>query len=123
MNLKGIFVLILILLLVGVAVADAKSGGRGGRSSGSSSKSISSAGSHFSTGDAAKGFGIASVPTLTKSTKKRTHIDDDLFENETENESARQSPGIGVWPLFLITGVLLLSGRNRTLGDLFNKKY
>ena len=116
MKLKVIFVLLLVLFLVSVAAIDAKSSGRsGGRSSGISSKSVSSTGSHSITGDTAKALGIASVPFAAKSTMKKTHLDDDLFENETENETenktAQQSPGMGLLPAFLAMGVLLLATR------------
>jgi hypothetical protein len=110
-KLKVIFVLRPVLFLVSVAAIDAKSSGRsGGKSSGSYSKSVSSSGSHPPIGDAAKVAGIASVPAIAKSTKK-THLDDDLFENETENETAQQSPGMGALPAFLAMGMLLLAWR------------
>ena len=116
MKLKVIFVLLLVLFLVSVAAIDAKSSGRsGGKSSGSYSKSVSSSGSHSLIGDAAKVAGIASVPVIVKSTKKKTHLDDDLFENETENETAQQSPGMGALPAFLAMGMLLLALRKRTV--------
>ena len=111
MKLKVILVLLMVLFLVSVAAIDARSSGRsGGKSSGSYSKSVSSTGSHSITGSAAKAVGIASVPFVAKSTKKK-HFDDDLFENATENETAPQSPGMGVLPAFLAIGVLLLALR------------
>jgi hypothetical protein len=55
--------------------------------------------------------GIASVPAIVKINKKKTHLDDDLFENETENETAQQSPGMGALPAFLAMGMLLLAWR------------
>jgi hypothetical protein len=57
--------------------------------------------------------GIASVPAIVKINKKKTHLDDDLFENETENETAQQLPGMGALPAFLAMGMLLLAWRKR----------
>ena len=95
MKLKVVFVILLILLLVGAAVADAKSSGRGGRSSGSGGKSFSSNPSlSFSKDTAAKTVAVASLPGLARS-KKKIHDGDDLFENETENDTAQQSPKHG----------------------------
>ena len=74
---------------------------------------VGTSGSHSLIGDAAKVAGIASVPAIAKSTKKKTHLDDDLFENETENETAQQSPGMGALPAFLAVGMLLLARRKR----------
>jgi hypothetical protein len=114
MKLKVIFVLLIVLFLVSVAAIDAKSSGRsGGKSSGFSSKSVSSTGSHSITGDVAKVVGISSLGTAGKSTKKKTHLDDDLFENETQNETAQQSPGMGVLSASLAIGMLLLARRKR----------
>jgi hypothetical protein len=108
---KVIFVLLLVLFLLSVAAIDAKSSGRsGGKSSGFSSKSVSSTGSHSITGDAAKVVGIAGAGMAAKSTMKKTHLD---FENETQNETAQQSPGMGVLPAFLAIGLLLLARRKR----------
>ena len=113
---KVIFVLLLVLFLFSVAAIDAKSSGRsGGKSSGFSSKSVSSTGSHSITGDAAKVVGISSLGMAAKSTKKNTHLDDDLFENDTQNGTAQQSPGMGVLPAFLAIGLLLLARRKRTV--------
>jgi hypothetical protein len=93
-------VLLIVLLLVGAAIVDGKSkGGGGGRSSGSSAKGFSSALSSSSAKDTvAKAVGISTLPALVKSTKKKVHHDDDLFENETENETAEQSPNIDALP-------------------------
>ncbi|MFA6372431.1 MAG: hypothetical protein WCW68_07385 [Methanothrix sp.] len=116
MKLKVIFVLLIVLFLVSIAAIDAKSSGRsGGKSSGFSSKSVSSTGSHSITGDVAKVVGISSLGMAAKSTKKKTHLDDDLFENETENDTAQQSPGMGVLPAFLAIGMILLAWRKRTV--------
>jgi hypothetical protein len=113
MKLKVIFVLLLVLFLFSVAAIDAKSSGRsGGKSSGFSSKSVSSTGSHSITGDAAKVVGIAGAGMAAKSTMKKTHLD---FENETQNETAQQSPGMGVLPAFLAIGLLLLAKRKGTV--------
>ena len=110
MNKKAVFafaVLLIVLLLVGAAIVDAKSkGGGGGRSGGSSSKGFSSALSSSSAKDTvAKAVGISAIPMLTKSTKKKTHVDaDDAFENESfDNETADaqeapKSPGSGILP-------------------------
>ncbi len=109
MNLKVFFVLLLVLFLLSVAVIDAKSKGGGGRSSGSSSKSVSSKATSSLTDGATKAIGLSSVGIAAKSTNKK-HIDGDLFENETENETA-QSPGMGALPAFLAIGVVLLACR------------
>ncbi len=112
MKLKVIFVLLIVLFLVSVAAIDAKSSGRsGGKSSGFSSKSVSQ-GSNTITGDVAKIVGICKPGIAAKSTKKKTHLD---FENETENETAQQSPGMGVLPASLAIGMLLLAMRKRTM--------
>jgi hypothetical protein len=112
MKLKVIFVLLLVLFLVSVAAIDAKSSGRsGGKSSGSYSKSVSSKATSSITEGAAKIVGISSLGMAAKSTTKKKHIDDDLFENETE--TAQQSPGMGVLPAFLAIGMLLLAWRKR----------
>lgn len=110
MNLKVFFVLLLVLFLLSVAVIDAKSKGGGGRSSGSSSKSVSSKATSSLTDGATKTIGLSGLGMAAKSTKKK-HIDDDLFENETENETARQSPGMSALPAFLAIGVFLLAWR------------
>ena len=110
MNLKVFFVLLLVLFLLSVAVIDAKSKGGGGRSSGSSSKSVSSKATSSLTDGATKAIGLSSLGIAAKSTKKK-HIGDDLFENETENETARQSPGMGALPAFLAIGMILLAWR------------
>ncbi len=116
MKLKVIFVLLLVLFLVSVAAIDAKSSSRsGGKSSGSYSKSVSSKATSSVTEGAAKIVGISSLGMAAKSTTKKKHIDDDLFENETENETAQQSPGMGVLPAFLAMGMILLAWRKRTL--------
>lgn len=116
MNKKTIFafaVLLIVLLLVGAAIVDAKSkGGGGSRSSGS--KSFSSALSSSSAKDTAvKAVGVSGLMALGKSTKKKIHHDDDLFENETENDTAEQSPNTGVLPAFLAAGMLFMAGRRR----------
>ncbi|MFZ2470342.1 MAG: hypothetical protein WAW52_00215 [Methanothrix sp.] len=114
MKLKVIFVLLLVLFLVSVAAIDAKSSGRsGGKSSSSYSKSVSSKATSSIAVGAAKMVGISSLGIADKSTKKKTHLDDDLFENDTENETAQQSPGTGVQPAFLAIGLLLLAWRKR----------
>ena len=110
MKLKIIFVLLLVLFLVSVAAIDAKSSGRsGGKSSGFSQQKRIIKGNSSITEDAAKIVGISSLGIAAKSTKKKTHLDDDLFENETENETAQQSPGMGVLPASLAIGMLLLA--------------
>ncbi len=113
MNKKTVFafaVLLMLLLLVGAAIVDGKSkGGGGGRSSGSSSKGFSSALSSSSAKDTvAKAVGISTLPALAKSTKKH-----DLFENETENDTAEKSPNVGVVPVFLAAGMLFMAWRYR----------
>jgi hypothetical protein len=103
MKMKVIFVLLIVLFLVSVAAIDAKSSGRsGGKSSSSYSKSVSS---KTITGDAAKTVGIAG-------SVKKTHLD---FENGTENETAQQSPDMGVLHASLAIGMLLLAMRKRTM--------
>ena len=58
-------------------------------------------------------IGVSSLGMAAKSTKKKIHHDDDLFENETGNATAQQSPGMGVLPAFLAIGMLLLAWRKR----------
>lgn len=119
MKLKVIFVLLLVLFLVSVAIIDAKSSGRsGGKSSSSYSKSVSSKATSSTssiTEGAAKIVGISSLGMAAKSTTKKKHIDDDLFENETENETAQQSPGMGLLPALLAIGMIRLAWRKRTV--------
>lgn len=110
MKLKVILVMLLVVFLVSVAVIDAKSRGGGGRSSGFSSKSVSSKATSSLTDGAAKVIGLSSLGMAAKSTRKK-HIDDDLFENQTENETAQQAPGMGVLPASLGIGLLLLASR------------
>jgi preprotein translocase subunit SecG len=116
MNKKSIFViavLLIVLLLVGAAIVDAKSKGGGGSRSGGSGKSFSSALSSSSAKDTAvKIVGVSGLTALGKGTKK-IHHDDDLFENETENGTAEQSPNAGVLPVFLAVGMLFMAGRCR----------
>lgn len=112
MNWKVVLAVIIVLLLVGAAVADAK-GKSGGSRSGSSSKSFSSKASSSSDGLSSKVAGIATIPMLAKSTKKKTHLDDDLFENETEEEleEEEQSPGLGAIPALMAMGLLFVAWR------------
>lgn len=113
MKLKVVFVILLVLLLVGAAVADAKSSGRGGRSSGSGSKSFSSNPSQFLSKDtAAKAVAVSTLPALARN-KKKIHDGDDLFENETENDTTQQSPSTGVLPACFAIGILLMAWRHR----------
>ena len=116
MNKKAIFafaVLLIVILLVGAVVVDAKSkGGGGSRSSGS--KSFSSALSSSSAKDTAvKAVGVSGLTALGKSTKKKVHHDDDLFENETEDDMAEQASNTGVLPAFLAVGMLFMARRCR----------
>jgi hypothetical protein len=111
---KIIFVLLIVLFLVSVAAIDAKSSGRsGGKSSGFHSKSVSSKATSSFTDGAAKIIGVSSLGMAAKSTKKKVHHDDDLFENETENETAQQSPGMGLLPAFLAIGMIRFARRKR----------
>ena len=117
-KLKVILVLLLVLFLASVATIDAKSSGRsGGKSSSSYSKSVSSStrSTRSIAEGAAKMTGIASVGMAAKITTKKTHIDDDLFENETENETAEQSPGMDMLPALLAIGMIRLAWRKRTV--------
>jgi hypothetical protein len=117
MNKKTIFafaVLLIVLLLVGAVIVDAKSKGGGGSRSGGSGKSFSSALSSSSAKDTAvKAVGVSGLAALGKSTKKKVHHDDDLFENETENDTAKQSPNTGVLPALLAAGMLFMAARCR----------
>jgi hypothetical protein len=114
MKLKIIFVLLIVLFLVSVAAIDAKSSGRsGGKSSGFHSSSVSSKATSSFTEGAAKMVGVSSLGMAAKSTKKKVHHDGDLFENETENETVQQSPGMGVLPAFLAISMLLIARRKR----------
>jgi preprotein translocase subunit SecG len=111
---KIIIILLIVLFLVSVAAIDAKSSGRsGGKSSGFHSKSVSSKATSSFTDGAAKMIGISSLGMAAKNTKKKTHLDDDLFENETENGTAQQSPGMGVMTAFLAISMLLIARRKR----------
>lgn len=116
MKLKVIIAVIIILLLIGAVTVDAK-GKSGGGKSGSSSKSFSQKSSSVSDGLSGKAAGVASLPFLAKSAKKKTHLDDDLFENETEEEleeqGQQQSPGPGILPAFLAMGLLFIAWRGR----------
>jgi hypothetical protein len=102
--------------LVSVAVIDAKSkGGGGGKSSSSYTKSVSSKTTSSLTEGAAKAVGISIAGIATTNTKKKLHLDDDFFENETEDETTEQSPGVGVLPAFLAMGILLLARRKKAV--------
>ena len=111
MNLKIIVAVLLILLIIGLAVADAKSIGRSGKSSGFSSKSVSSKTSHTIADSAAKAVGITTVAAAAKSTKKKVHVDDDFLENDTENESEEQLPGMQALSAVLAIGMMCLVSR------------
>ena len=114
MNWKVVLAVIIVLLLVGAAVADAK-GKSGGGKSVSSSKNLFSKTTSKSDGISSKAAGIATLPALAKSTKK-THLDDDLFENETEEDlEEQQSPGLEALPAFLAMGILFAAWRRRKL--------
>ena len=115
MKLKAILVVLLILLLLGAIVADAKSSGKGGRSSGFSSKSFSSNPlKSISKDTATKAVAVSSLPVLAKS-KRKIHDDDDLFENETEDNSTKQSPNTGVLPAYIGLGIILMYWRYRKI--------
>lgn len=114
MNLKIFVAVLMILLLISLAVADAKSGGRSGKSSSFSGKSISSKASGSITDSAAKAVGITTVAAAAKGTKKKVHLDDDLLENDTENESEEQLPGMHVLSAILAIGMLRLFSRRGT---------
>jgi hypothetical protein len=114
MKLRIIFVLLIVLFLVSVAAIDAKSSGRsGGRSSSFHSTSVSSKATSSFTEGAAKMVGVSSLGMAAKSTKKKIRHDGDLFENETENETVQQSPGMGVQSAFLAIGIILIARRKR----------
>ncbi len=111
MNWKVVLAVIIVLLLIGAIAADAK-GKSGGFRSGSSSKSFSSKASSSSDGITSKVAGIATIPAIAKSTKKKTHLDDDLFENETEEElEEQQSPGLEALSAFMAMGLLFVAWR------------
>jgi hypothetical protein len=111
---KTIFVLLIVLFLLSVAAIDAKSSGRsGGKSSSFHSKSVSSKATSSFTDGAAKMIGVSSLGMAAKNTKKKVHLDDDLLENETENETTQQSPGMGLLPSFLAISMLLFAWRKR----------
>ncbi len=110
MNWKVVLAVIIVLLLIGAIAADAK-GKSGGFRSGSSSKSFSSKASSSSDGITSKVAGIATIPAIAKSTKK-THLDDDLFENETEEElEEQQSPGLEALSALMAMGLLFMTWR------------
>jgi hypothetical protein len=110
MKLKINIAVVIILLVIGIMAVDAK-GKSGGGKSGSSSKSFSQK-SSSTDGLSGKAAGVASLPFLAKSSKKK-HIDDDIFENETEEEleEQQQSPGPGVLPAFTAMGLLFVAWR------------
>lgn len=106
MKVNTIIVLLIVLFLLSVAVIDAKSSGRsGGKSSGSHSKSVSSKTTSSLVGGAAKMVGVSTIGAAAKNTKKKIHLDDDLFENDTEE--AEQSPGMGLIPAIMAFGIIL----------------
>lgn len=112
MRLKVIIAIVIILLLIGAVAVEAK-GKSGGGKSGSSSKGFLSKSSSISDGLSGKAAGAASIPFLTKSAKKKSHIDDDIFENETEEEleEQQQSPGAGAISAFTAMGLLFVAWR------------
>lgn len=114
MNLKVVVAVMMILLIIGLAVADAKSGGRGGKSSSFSGKSISSKASGSITDSAVKAVGITTVAAAATGTKKKVHLDDDILENESEDESEEQLPGMQALPAILAIGMLRLFLRRGT---------
>lgn len=112
MKLRTIVVLLIVLFLLSVAVIDAKSSGRSsGKSSGSYSKSVSSKTTSSLVDGAAKVIGVSTIDAAAKNTKKKIHLDDDLFENDTED--VEQSPGMCVAPTILAIGMILLAMRKR----------
>jgi hypothetical protein len=103
LKLKTVAVLLIVLFLLSVAVIDAKSSGRSsGKSSGSHSKSVSSKATSSLAEGAAKVIGVS---TIGATAKKKIHLDDDLFENETEE--VEQSPGMEILPAILSFGIIL----------------
>ena len=114
MNLKIVVAVLMILLIIGLTVADAKSSGRGGKSSSFSGKGIYSKASGSITDSAAKAVGITTVAAAARGTKKKVHLDDDFLENDTENESAEQLPGMQALSAILAMGMLRLYSRRGT---------
>jgi hypothetical protein len=111
MKLRTIVVLLIVLFLLSVAVTDAKSSGRSSsKSSGSYSKSVSSKTTSSLVDGAAKVIGVSTIGAAAKNTKK-IHLDDDLFENETDD--VEQSPGMCVVPAILAIGIILSAKRRR----------
>jgi len=115
MNLKIAIAILMILSIIGLAVVDAKSIGRSGKSSGVSSKSVSSKTSHTIADSASKAVGITTVAAAAKSTEKKVHLDDDILENDTENESNEQLPGMQALSAVLAIGVTCLISRRGLL--------
>jgi len=113
-NLKIVVAVLMILLIIGLAVADAKSSGRGGKSSSFSGKGISSKASGSITDSVARAVGITTVAAAASGTKKKVHLDDDLLENDTANESAEQLPGMQALSAILAIGMLRLFSRRGT---------
>lgn len=106
LKLKTVVVLLIVLFLLSVTAIDAKSSGRSsGKSSGSHSKSISSKATSSLAEGAAKVLGVSTIGAAAKNTKKKPHLDDDLFENETEE--VEQSPGMEILPAILSFGIIL----------------
>lgn len=104
--------MLIVLFLISVAAIDAKSSGKsGGKSSGSYSKSVPSKTTSSLVDGAAKVIGVSTIGAAAKNTKKKIHLDDDLFENETED--VEQSPGMCVVPAILAIGIILSAKRRR----------
>ena len=61
----------------------------------------------------AKVAAIAAAGAAAKGVRKKTHIDDDLFENESEDETIPQSPGMGALAAILAIGAVMTAARKR----------
>jgi hypothetical protein len=112
-KLNTIIVLLIVLFLLSLAIIDAKSSGRsGGKSSGSHSKSVSSKTTSSLAGGAAKIIGVSTIGAAAKNTKKKIHLDDDIFENQTEE--MEQSPGMDLMPAIMAIGIILSLRKKNT---------
>lgn len=121
MNWKMIVAVLIVLSLIGMALVDARSGGKSGGSRGHSSASYSAGSSSKTSGSISSGSPVVAGLVGTgvaagASKKKRSHVDDDLIENESENETAEQLPGMGVPVALLSLGLLRQAiGRRRAM--------
>jgi hypothetical protein len=115
MSWRSFVILLLVLLLIDMAVADAKSSGRGGKSGGHSAISHASKAPNTHSSGMSTIAGLAATTGAAKITKKKVHLDDDILENDTENETAQPTPGMGWLTALLAIGILRRSSLQETM--------